>query len=140
MSQKRYSGVLVKCKNKFLSCKRNSDMPFSGTWSIPGGKIEKDESSLEAAKREFYEETNLDISEKKLRFIGVLPRTDRSGNKVKGFMYTYLLELENEIHPDLNSAIDGNEHTECKYYTLEDIENIKFDYPLKKMLLIKMKN
>lgn len=136
MEQKRYSGVFVKCKNKFLSCKRNSDMPFPGVWSIPGGKIEENESSLDAAKREFYEETNIDISEDNLVFIGVLPRTNREGDKIKGYMYTYLLEVDKEIYPDLELASDGEEHTECKYFTLEDINDIDIDEYLEKLVYI----
>jgi 8-oxo-dGTP pyrophosphatase MutT (NUDIX family) len=33
----------------------------SGEWTPPGGKIEKNENSLEAAKREYQEETGVSI-------------------------------------------------------------------------------
>ena len=47
----------------------------SGEWTPPGGKIEKNENSLQAAKREYIEETGISIdhliSKGLLKFIGV---------------------------------------------------------------------
>ncbi|CAI2196222.1 2958_t:CDS:2, partial [Funneliformis geosporum] len=34
---------------------------YPGQWQIPGGKVEKDENSLKALKREVKEETNLEV-------------------------------------------------------------------------------
>ncbi len=136
MEEKRYSGVVVKCKNKFLTCKRNAHMPFPGVWSIPGGKVEEDETTLEAARREFFEETNININDENLHFVGVIPRTNRKGDKVKGFMYAYLLDVKNEIIPDLSSAKDGEEHTECKYVSIEEFNKINLDSFLKKLIRV----
>ena len=38
---------------------RRANPPDQGQWSLPGGKIHWGESTLEAAKRELWEETNL---------------------------------------------------------------------------------
>jgi len=118
MEKKRYVGVMVKCKDKILLCKRNNEGSFPGMWSIPGGKLEENETTQEGAKREFLEETDVDISDMDLQFIGLIPRHTRDGKKIKGLMYVYLLEVENEIEPDLENAIDGNEHTEWDYFPL----------------------
>ena len=122
METKRYVGVLVKCKDKVLLCKRNANGSFPGMWSIPAGKLEDDESTMDAAKREFFEETAIDIDDEKLTFVGLIPRHTRDGKKVKGLMYVYLLETEKEIMPDLKNAIDGEEHTDAKYFTLKEID------------------
>ena len=53
MEKKRYVGVMVKCKDKILLCKRNNEGSFPGMWSIPGGKLEENETTQEGAKREF---------------------------------------------------------------------------------------
>ena len=45
MENKRYAGVLVKCDNKILLCKRNNLGSYPGMWSIPGGKMEEGETS-----------------------------------------------------------------------------------------------
>ena len=122
MDKKRYTGVMVKCGNKLLLCKRNNLGSFPGMWSIPGGKLEDGETTQEGAKREFFEETALNINDVELTFVGLIPRYTRDGKKVKGFMYVYLLNVETPLYPDLLNAIDGEEHTECGYFTLEEIK------------------
>ena len=122
MENKRYVGVMVKCKDKVLLCKRNNLGSFPGIWSIPGGKLEENETPMEGAKREFLEETDVNINDKELQFIGLIPRHTRDGKKVKGLMYVYLLEVEELIIPDLVNAIDGEEHTDSGYFTLDEIK------------------
>ena len=122
MEKKRYVGVMVKCKDKILLCKRNNLGSFPGMWSIPGGKLEENETTQEGAKREFFEETAVDINDKEITFIGLVPRHTRDGKKVKGMMYVYLLNVEEPIIPDLVNAIDGEEHTDTGYFTLDEIK------------------
>lgn len=122
MDKKRYAGVVVKHNDKILFCKRNSKNSFPGMWSIPGGSMEEGEESQAAAKREFYEETNIDIYGQNLDYIGVIPRHTRDGKRVKGYMYLYQLNTEEPIMPDLQNAIDGEEHTECKYLSSKQIK------------------
>jgi ADP-ribose pyrophosphatase YjhB (NUDIX family) len=122
MDKKRYVGVVVKYKNKLLLCKRNSQGSYPGMWSIPCGKLEENETIEEGARREFLEETDINIDDVELKFIGLIPRHTRDGKKVKGLMYVYLLETETPLYPDLLNAIDGDEHTDCGYFTLEEIK------------------
>jgi 8-oxo-dGTP pyrophosphatase MutT (NUDIX family) len=138
MDKKTYTGVVVKCDKKALLAKRNNQGAFPGMWSIFGGKLEEGESTMEGAKREFFEETAVDIKGKDLKFVGLIPRHTRDGKKIKGLMYVYLLEVENCIEPDLGSAIDGEEHTEWKYFNLDEIEVEKtgqFMYKLLEIIL-----
>lgn len=121
MENKRYVGVMVKCKDKVLLCKRNNLGSFPGMWSIPGGKLEENETPMEGAKREFLEETDVNINDKEIKLIGLIPRHTRDGKKVKGLMYVYLLEVEEPIIPDFVNAIDGEEHTDFGYFTLDEI-------------------
>ncbi len=51
METRKYAGVMVKCGDSILLCKRNNLGSFPGMWSIPGGKLEVGESSQEGAKR-----------------------------------------------------------------------------------------
>ena len=122
MKNQRYVGVMVKCKDKILLCKRNNLGSFPGMWSIPGGKLEEEESTQDGAKREFFEETAVDIDDKELTFIGLIPRHTRDGKKVKGLMYVYLLNVDDCIEPDLENAIDGEEHTEWGYFGIDEIK------------------
>jgi 8-oxo-dGTP diphosphatase len=45
---------------KILLLKRNVK-PFKGFWYVVGGHVEEEETLKEALKREFKEETNIDI-------------------------------------------------------------------------------
>lgn len=64
MSQKKFvlcvDGIYVK-DGKFLLLKRNVE-PFKGFWHVVGGHVEENESLKEAVKREFKEETGLDVT------------------------------------------------------------------------------
>ena len=61
---KRYGGILVKFKDEVLLCKRNKFGSNLGSWSIPAGKLNKNELPFLGAKREFFEETNIVSLEK----------------------------------------------------------------------------
>jgi ADP-ribose pyrophosphatase YjhB (NUDIX family) len=116
----RYAGVIVRSKNKVLLCKRNTKKSLPGFWSIPAGKVEKGETPKETAYREFLEETDLQINGD-IEFVSVIKRFTRDGTKVKGMMYCYLLDSDNEIYPDLKNAEDGDEHTECGYFDKKNL-------------------
>jgi 8-oxo-dGTP pyrophosphatase MutT (NUDIX family) len=84
--------------------------------------MEEGENSQDSAKREFVEETAVDISDRNIKFIGLLPRHTRDGKKVKGMMYVYQLDTDQPIEPDFAAAKDGEEHTEWKYFKLDEID------------------
>jgi 8-oxo-dGTP pyrophosphatase MutT (NUDIX family) len=119
---KRFAGILVKCGNKVLLCKRSPDQSSPNIWSVPGGGIEDDEMPKDTAIREFYEETNINLSSKikDIDLLDVITTLDRKGNP-KGLMYIYIYESDTEIYPDLDIAKDGYEHTECDYFSLMDL-------------------
>jgi len=86
-------------------------------WSFPKGHIEKNETELEAAKREIFEETGI----KKLKFIdgfkfidsylikGVLPET--KGETVTKNVIYYLCHSDgNYVNPD------NDEISNCKWF------------------------
>ena len=133
MNAKRYVGVIVRYDDRFLICKRNDESLGQGEWSIPAGKIEDSEKVEESAKREFFEETAVNIDDYKLEFVGLIPRYTRDGSKMKGLMYTYQIKVETSIKPDLDKAIDGSEHTAWGYYTLDEMKNMKINTFLYKL-------
>ena len=53
---------VIEYQNKVLIMKRQNTKFLSGLWEFPGGKIEKNETALQAIVREVKEETNLTIS------------------------------------------------------------------------------
>ena len=139
MKQQRYCGVIVKCGNKVLLCKRSTEGSYPGMWSIPCGKLEKGETTKDGAKREFFEETSVDIDDMNITFVGLIPRHSKDGKKIKGIMYVYLLEVKDIIEPDFDLAIDGHEHSDWKYFGLEQIDENTTGKKLCKMLKILLK-
>ena len=115
---KKAAGILITSNGKCLLCKRNKLGTRPSEWSVPGGNIEKEETPIEAAYREFYEETNVNI-DSEIQYIASLLRTNRDATKVKGKMFLFLFDSPIELTPDLINAKDGEEHTECKYFTKE---------------------
>ena len=121
MKEKIYVGVVVKVNDEVLLCKRSTKATLPGVWSVPAGSVEKGETTKEAAVREFHEETDIIISSDDLTFVGLVPRTSRDGRFVKGWMYVYLLQSNPYLYHDLENAKDGEEHSDCGYFTYEDI-------------------
>jgi ADP-ribose pyrophosphatase YjhB (NUDIX family) len=119
------SGVIIKCKNKILLCKRSENNDYSGYWSPPMGGVEENESSLDAAKREFEEETNIKI-------LGGLKKIAEIKEKNKK-IYFYLKNTNKEINPNLKKAKDGFEHSECGYFNKVEIEGLKSSEKFKKV-------
>ena len=117
---KRYGGIIVRCNNKVLLCKRNAEGSLPGFWSCPAGSVEEGEDPRTGAIREFKEETDINL-DGKIEFVAMIKRYNRDATKVKGMMYCYLTDVDEEIYPDLNSAKDGDEHTECGYFGLNDL-------------------
>lgn len=56
------AGCIAEYENRILLCKRAIE-PRSGLWTLPGGFMENNETTLEAAARESYEEANANISD-----------------------------------------------------------------------------
>ena len=111
---KKYAGILVRKDYKCLLCKRTEEAKnLPGSWSFPSGHVEKGENIADAAMREFYEETNLNI-ESDVSFLGVLTNEN-------SVVYIFGVETDEEVLPDLETAQDGFEHTECGYFRLDNL-------------------
>lgn len=61
---KKYNVIVVfnKYLNKVLMCKRTKE-PYMGMYNLVGGKIEKENDSLNEAYRELREETNINSND-----------------------------------------------------------------------------
>lgn len=63
-------GCFLEWEDKVLFLHRQDHKTEGNTWGIPGGKVDKSESPLEAVIREVKEETQFDISTQPIRYIG----------------------------------------------------------------------
>ena len=122
MELKRYSGVLIRCQDKVLLCKRSMDEDSRpGEWSVPCGHQEKNENKLSCAVRELFEETGIELEPDDLKYIGGIKTMDNKNNFVRGIMSLFLYDSDEEIVPDLVGAKDGEEHEDYGYFGLDDL-------------------
>ena len=122
MELKRYSGVLIRCKDKVLLCQRSFDEDSRpGEWLIPCGHQEKNEDKVSCAIRELYEETNIQVSPRDLAYVGGIKTNDESNNYVRGILSVFVMDSDEEIYPDLTGAKDGQEHQGCGYFTIDNL-------------------
>ena len=104
------AGTIIQYGDKVLMCKRAENKVYGGQWSIPIGHVENNESPINAAKREFFEETNLKLTGD-VKLIDII--TKNNGTMI----YVYYKNSGVELNPDLENAKDGQEHTECGYFS-----------------------
>jgi mutator protein MutT len=133
---KKSSGVIIKSNNRILVCKRSTENSEGGKWAIPMGGIEEGETPEHAAYREFYEEMGVEI-DGGLQTLGYINRYNKQGG-LKSILYLFMYETNDEIIPDLESAKDGHEHTECDYMTKEQIEGLYMSGSIKEAILKKL--
>ena len=125
MKSDRSSGIILKCGNKVLLCKRADHETYAGKWFIPTGHLEANETPKDCAYREFYEETNIKIDEE-ISLIGFITKKDDKGEP-KGLIYVYLYESDKEMIPNLDKAEDGHEHSDCGFFTINELPVDKND-------------
>jgi 8-oxo-dGTP diphosphatase len=54
-------GILMRADGDVLLAQRPDGKPYAGYWEFPGGKVENEESILDALKREFVEELGITV-------------------------------------------------------------------------------
>lgn len=82
-----------KNKDKLLLVKRNKK-PYKDCWNGIGGKIEENETPLEAAKRECMEETNIALENPKLLVTYVYPESNiMNSNTHLNVIYDFVKEV-----------------------------------------------
>ena len=55
-------GILINAQGQFLLTTRPAGKVYAGYWEFPGGKLEANETVVDALKRELHEEIGIDIS------------------------------------------------------------------------------
>jgi len=55
------AGILINPQGQILVALRPNHVPQGGLWEFPGGKIEPNETSLQALRRELWEEIGIEV-------------------------------------------------------------------------------
>ncbi|CAA9891873.1 ADP-ribose pyrophosphatase [Candidatus Methylobacter favarea] len=107
-------GIVFNNQNQVLIIRRNQP-PAMGLWSIPGGKLEAGESLAIACKREFKEETGLDIEVKNI--VAVVER------RIEGFHYVIIDFLALLIDQECAEPIAQSDVAEAKWINLVQLDD-----------------
>jgi len=129
---KQSAGIIVKVNDKCLVCKRTAEIDEPSKWAIPMGGIEEGEDPKDAAYREFYEEMGVPVEQDIKSFVKI-NRYNKLG-QIKTILHVFVLKTDTKIIPDLDGAVDGFEHTECEYMTLDQIKGLKMSSGIKEVL------
>lgn len=102
-----------------LLIKRKND-PYKGMWSFPGGFMDINETLIETANRELFEETGIKTNELTLFGIYDSPLRDPRGRTI-GVVYYAL--LENIIEPQ-----SGDDAAQAQWFSIKHIPPLAFDH------------
>lgn len=128
--------------NKVLLVKRNKK-PYKNCWNGIGGKIEENETPIDAAKRECMEETNISLKNPRLLVTYVYPESSIINSNTKlNVIYDFVEEtniVDNEeghyewknidfVMDTYNKEIAGLSNLNQFVKEILDLENIKKFY------------
>lgn len=110
-------GILIE-NGKILLIRRAKE-PDKEKWAVPGGRIEENETAEECLKREFREETGIEIEPVKL--FGIYSDPARDPRKIIGAAY-----IVKKTGGELKAGDDAGE---AEWFGIENIpEELAFDH------------
>lgn len=106
--------ILKRVDNKILILKRSSKAGNEGTWSLPGGGLDKDEDPFKGIIREIIEETGLHVKDIQLLDVVTFTEKGDEGDDDPAIMIAY------QAQP-IDDNVDLNwEHDAFKWVTKEE--------------------
>ncbi len=114
MNIKVVTGGILEKDGKFLLVQENKEI-CKGKWNVPAGGLEENESLIEGAKREIYEETGC-----KVEITGILEIVNEILEGVNIVCFFFDTKIINE-----NVKVDGQEILNVKWFTYEEIIDMK---------------
>lgn len=118
--------AVLLCNNQVLVAQKEPSHKLAGLWEFPGGKLETDETSMEALKREMLEELSITID---------------TATPLKDYCYElpqYRLHIQVYVVETWSGLIDLTEHAECRFVTKVELEGLPFvpsDFPAREMVI-----
>lgn len=111
--------VINKKTEEILLIKRLNE-PFKDCWALPGGFVDENEDLEQAARRELFEETNIETDE--MTQIGTFgkPYRDPRGHMISVAYQTNLIESQKVKAKD--------DAKEVKWFSIKDLPELAFDH------------
>ena len=105
---------IIKKDDKFLLVKQVRPVRAKGKWSLPGGKINNEETFEESVKREINEETGLNV--RKIKHIDIIHELP-----TKTIKHIFSVEVDNKNDIKFNKR----EISEVKWFSAQEINLLK---------------
>ncbi|MCX0241854.1 NUDIX hydrolase [Streptomyces drozdowiczii] len=118
----RYTADVVLFADRHVLLIERGWDPFKNRWALPGGHVDKGESSLDASARELFEETGITVPTADLRQVGAF---DAVGRDPRG---RYVTVAYTAILPALVEPTAGDDATAARWWPLADLPDLAFDH------------
>lgn len=112
----RVVGCFLEYDGKFVLVHRLPHKPDGNTWGLPSGKVEANESDLNALHRELYEETGYQAKDSEVELLGEYDFTSPRGDTFTYITYRVKLNNFHEI------TVEEAAHSEYKWVSAEEAD------------------
>jgi 8-oxo-dGTP pyrophosphatase MutT (NUDIX family) len=132
--QRKIASAIIFSKNgKILMGKKDPAKGgvYPDCWHIPGGGMEEGETLEQALRREVLEETGIDVSSYKIKFIpiansGVAEKTLKTGERVLCHMEFNVFEVNiNDQEAEDILLTPADDLVEIRWFSLEELKDVK---------------
>jgi ADP-ribose pyrophosphatase len=113
-------GAIILDEGDILLVKRRTE-PAAGSWSLPGGRLERGESLTEALVREVFEETACKV--KPHGIAGIIERIVRDDDGGVEFHFV-IVDLWAEV-VDRADPVAGDDAEDAKWFAVEDLSTLR---------------
>ena len=120
---------LIYRDGRLLVCQRRADAAFPLKWEFPGGKVEKEESDIDALRRELREELAVEV--RRATFVCQYDHSYPDGPTVSLRFY-YISEFSDEMKNLIFKQISW-----CKLADLAQLDFLEGDRPIIQQLCSK---
>ena len=108
-------GAIVFDERGRLLLVKRANPPAQGKWSLPGGRQEPHESSIDGIVREVREETGLEVEVQ--REVGTVQRRAPSGD-------TYVIRDFVCTAPKTDAVVAGDDAADARFFTIAELGDV----------------
>jgi 8-oxo-dGTP diphosphatase len=95
--------------------------PYEGSWALPGGFVDMDETLIIAAKRELFEETKIVVDDLKQFYTFDAIDRDPRHRTISVAFFKILENIE-------TSPVAASDAREAKFFSINSLPNLAFDH------------
>ncbi len=110
-----------KSNEVFILLIKRANEPYKDLWALPGGFVDMDETLIDTAKRELFEETGIAETDlKQFYTYGDLNRDPR-GRTVSVVYYAF-------VNQNNTNAVASDDAAETNWFSLKNLPQLAFDH------------